>query len=350
MALHPRKGLFILTLVALAGCQKLNLLRSQTPDDDEIKPPQTTFIADQVAVTGLHPIQVETVGIVTGLDNTGGDCPPSLYRTILVDDMRKHGIRNPNTVLRSPEMALVIVRAALPPVIQVGDPFDVEVVLPENTEATSLKGGYLLECSLSEQALVPGKGAVKGHVLGTAKGPVMLSTGEGEAASLAGVLKRGRVLGGGTFKGGILRKDREMGLYIRNDLRSFRQSRRIAAAIGTRFYHFDHGIKKPLAEAKTDQYIELKVHPRYKENHIRYLQVIRQIALNETAVERRERMERLRKELLVPQTASKAAMELEAIGSESTLILKEGLQNSIAEVRFYSADALAYLGDGSGAK
>jgi hypothetical protein len=335
-------------LIGLAGCGKLSL-RSQNPDDDdEIKVPQTAFIADQVTVSGLHPIQVETVGLVTGLDNTGGDSPPSMWRTMVVEDMRRRGVKNPNTLLQSPSTAVVIVRAALPPVIQVGDPFDVEVVLPENTEATSLKGGWLMLCSLSEQAIVPGKAPLKGHVLGMAEGPIMLSTGEGESASLAGVLKRGRILGGGKYKGGILHNDREMGLYIRNDLRSYRQSRRIAASIGKRFFHFERGIKKPLAEAKTDQFIELKVHPRYKENYIRYVQVIRHIALNESTVERRERLERLHKSLLVPHTASKSAMELEAIGDDSKLILKEGLKSPSAEVRFYSADALAYLGDSSG--
>jgi flagellar basal body P-ring protein FlgI len=350
MLITSRRSLCWIVLLAVTGCQKLSL-RSQNPDDDdEIKSPKTTFIADQVTVSGLHPIQVETVGIVTGLDGTGGDTPPSMYRTMALNDMRLRGIKHPNSILQSPNTAVVIVRAALPPVIEVGDRFDVEVVLPENTTATSLKGGHLLECSLSEQAIVPGRGSIKGHTQGKAEGPIMLSTGEGESASMAGVLKRGRVLGGGIYRGGILRKDREMGLYVRNDLRSVRQARRIAQAIGRRFHSFEHGLKKPLAEAKTDQYIELKVHPRYKENYVRYVQVIRHLALNETAVEQRERIEVLRKSLLVPQTASRAALELEAIGSDSILVLKEGLKSPSAEVRFYSADALAYLGDSSGAK
>ncbi|MSR57541.1 MAG: hypothetical protein EXS05_07700 [Planctomycetaceae bacterium] len=350
MLLNTPKSLCWLLLLALTGCQKLSL-RSQNPDDDdEFKSPKTVFIADQVTVSGLHPIQVETVGIVTGLDGTGGDTPPSMYRTMLLEEMKLRGVKHPSRILQSPNTALVIVRAALPPVIQRDDPFDVEVVLPENTEATSLKGGYLLECSLSEQAIVPGKGNLKGHILGSAEGPIMLSTGEGDKASLAGVLKRGRVLGGGRYKGGILQKDREMGLYLRNDLRSVRQSRRVASAIGKRFHSFDHGIKKPLAKPMTDQYIELKVHPRYKANYVRYVQVIRHIAINETTVEQRERMEQLRRKLLVPRTASKAAMELEAIGADSILILKEGLRSPSAEVRFYSADALAYLGDSSGTR
>ncbi|MFN0052825.1 MAG: flagellar basal body P-ring protein FlgI [Planctomycetales bacterium] len=351
MLLNPSRILCCALILSLAGCQKMSLGRGQKPDDDDdVKTPRTVYIRDQVAVTGLNTVQVETVGIVMGLDGTGGDTPPSMYRTMALDEMRRRSVPNPNEVLRSPNTALVIVRAALPPVVQRGDHFDVEVVLPENSEATSLRGGYLLQCSLSEQAIIPGRGPAKGHVLAIAEGPVLISTGEGESSSQAGVLKRGRILGGGVYKGGILKKDREMGLYLRNDLRTVRQARRVASAIGKRFHSFERGIKKPLAEAKTDQFIELKIHPRYKENYIRYVQVIRQIALSETPVEQRERLEQLRKSLLVPQTASKSAMELEAIGAESILILKEGLKSPSAEVRFYSADALAYLGDSSGAK
>src|SRR5262249_6562294 len=123
---------------------------------------------------------------------------------------------------------------------------------------------------------------------------------------------------------------------------------KMADHIGRRFHYHDHGVKKPLAVAKTDQYIELRVHPRYKENYVRYIQVIRNIALDETGPERTDRMERLRKSLMVPQTAMQSATELEAIGADSIVILKEGMASPDPEVRYYSADALAYLGDGAG--
>src|SRR5262245_59371110 len=87
-------------LFALVGCQKLSL-RSQNPDDDdEVKPPETLFIADQVTVSGLHPIDVETVSVVTGLDNTGGDSPPSLWRTMAVDEMKRRGVKYPHQFLQ----------------------------------------------------------------------------------------------------------------------------------------------------------------------------------------------------------------------------------------------------------
>src|SRR5262249_19932562 len=205
------------------------------------------------------------------------------------------------------------IRAAVPPVIDVGDQFDVEVVLPDNSEATSLKGGWLLEAHLAEQAIVPGGRPHAGHALAKAQGPIMLSTGEGGSESIASALKRGRILGGAKYIGGLVKKGRSLGLYVRSDLRSVRTATKIADQIGRRFHYHEYGIKKPLATAKTDQHIELKVHPKYKENYIRYVQVIRNIALDESVVERRERLERLRKSLLDPKTAMQSATELEAI-------------------------------------
>jgi len=345
---NPRRQFLCLLLgTMLAGCQKLSL-RSQNPDDDEAKPPEINYIKDQVTVSGLHPILIEAVGWVTNLDNTGGDPPPSMYRSMLVRDMQKRGITKPNTLLQSPNGALVLIRAAVPPVIEVGDHFDVEVVLPENTEATSLKGGWLMEAFLSEQAMVPGGRPMAGHVLAKAQGPVMLSTGEGESASVGSGLKHGRILGGGTYIGGLTKKGRELSLYVRSEFRSVRTTKKMADQIGKRFHYHEHGIKRPMATAHTDQHIELKVHPRYKENYIRYIQVIRRIVLNESAIERRDRMERLRKSLMVPKTASEAATELEAIGPDSILILKEGLKSPDPLVRFFSADALAYMGESAG--
>ncbi len=350
MSTGRRQFLCWMLALLVSGCQKSNL-RSQNPDDDDdVKGPETQFIKDQVTVSGLNAITIEAVGLVRNLDGTGGDPPPSIYRTMLLNDMRKRSVPNPNTILQDPNNALVLIRAAVPPVIEVGDRFDIEVVLPENTESTSLRGGWLMLADLSEQAMVPGGRVRAGHILAKAEGPIMLSTGEGESSSRASVTKRGRILGGGRYVGGLTRKGRTLGLYVRSDLRSVRTTKKIAEQIGKRFHYHDHGIKKPLADAKTDQHVELKVHHAYKENFMRYVRVIRAIALDETPIELRERMERLRKALLVPQTASKAATELEAIGIDSLLILKEGLKSPDPEVRFYSADALAYLGDGAGTK
>ena len=62
-----------------------------------------------------------------------------------------------------------------------------------------------------------------------------------------------------------------------------------------------------------------------------------------------DRLQLLGKKLMDPTTAAQAALELEAIGSEAIGPLKEGLASSDPEVKFYAAEALAYLDDPAGA-
>lgn len=363
--------LSVLLLVLAAGCQSFSggsflalegtawkwpsfdfgrmEFRSQDPtaaDDDFETKVDTRFIGKYTTVSGLNMVTLEGVGLVVGLNGTGGDPPPSAYRTALLNDMRKRKVRNPNQILRSPNTALVVVRAYLPPLIRKGDRFDVEVRLPGGSEATSLNGGWLLETHLSERAIVPGRGVMKGHVFAKAGGPILIAATDDSDDSLAGVLRRGRILGGG-----VSLKERDLFLDLRSDFRGYRNVKRIARRIGDRFYSYNrHGLREKLATAKTDQRIVLKVHPRYRDNYPRYLQVIRSIDFRETPVKRRVRVRKLKGELHNPQTAERAALQLEAIGPEAIPVLKTGLKSRDPEVRFHSAVALAYLNETAGLK
>ncbi len=266
------------------------LVSAQESYDTEI---ETPLVGNYTNFAGLSPVLLEGVGLIVGLQGTGGDPAPSMYRTALLEDMRKRNVRSPNTVLQSPSTALVIVRAYLPPLMSVGETLDVEIVLPDSAEASSLAGGWLMETELHEQAFVPGRGVLKGHPYAKAKGPVLIAGIGREMKKEDPLLRRGRVLGGARVL-----KERELAIYLRNDFRSIRNSTRISDAIGRRFHHFDkHGIKKPMAEAKTDQKIVLSVHPRYKDNYPRYLQVIRSVAFRETTVSQRVRLQRLHDEV-----------------------------------------------------
>lgn len=348
---------------AIVGCQDFKLLpskllRSQSPDksDDEAEKlsdlkeddekdrefetkVETPMVGDYAGFGNLNYVTLEGVGLVVGLDGTGGDPPPSSAREILSDDMRRRGIADPETILRSPNTALVIVRAYLPPMVRKGEAFDVDVRVPEGDTTTSLNGGWLLETELSESALVPGQGVMKGHILAKAKGPILVTSGEGKSDS-TGLKRRGKILGGG-----ISKKDRDLRIQLRSDFRSVRQSKRIADKIGQRFFAYNEsGLREPLAKALTDQTIELKVLSRYKDNYPRYLEVIRHIAFRETPVARHVRMEKLKSQLLDRDKTEMAALQLEAIGNDSIPILKSGLKHPDLEVRFNSAVALAYLG------
>jgi len=148
---------------------------------------------------------------------------------------------------------------------------------------------------------------------------------------------RGRILGGG-----VALKSRPMGLVLKTDHQSVANSARIEGAINRRFHTFDRGIKSGVATAKTDEFVELQVHPRYKNDIPRYLRVIRAIAVRESAADLAQRLQSLRERLLDPVTAAGAAIELEALGPEGIDTLLAALDSRDPEVRFYVAEALAY--------
>ena len=303
------------------------------------------MIGDYTNFSGLQPVVLEGVGLVVGLNGTGGDPAPSVHRTQLMNEMKRRNIPRPNEILQSPTTALVLVRARLPPLMKKGELLDLDVQLPESAEATSLAGGWLMATYLSEQAYVQGSQApLMGHAYAKAEGAVLTVGIGSDAANSPELLKRGRVLGGATVL-----KERELALYLRHDFRSIRNSQRLAEVIGKRFHDFDeHGIKKPMAKAKTDQKIVLSVHPRYKDNYPRYLQVIRHLAFRETAVGARVRLQRLQKEIFNAERAEECSLELEAIGTDAIPALKQALTSPLLEVRFYAATALAYLGSSDG--
>ena len=329
--------------------------RSQSPDeaadDDENEPESesgtsldTPLIGGYVSFGGLNLIPVQGVGLIVGLDKTGEDPAPSGFRTLLVEEMKTRGITKPEQILRNPDTALVLVRAYIPPIVRKGDTFDVEVVLPPGSAATSLAGGWLLEARLAEQANVGNGQTLEGHTLAVAAGPVLINATDAGAATNAAQLRRGRVLGGGAS-----RVERDLSIFLRNEFRLGRNSVRVAEAIGKRFHGHDaHGLKVPMAKPKTDGKIELKVPDAYRENSPRYLQVIRNIPMRETEVGQRLRMQRLEQQLGVPETSELAALRLEAIGNPAASVLKRGLQHADIEVRFNSAMALTYLGDAEG--
>ncbi|MCA9095101.1 MAG: hypothetical protein KDA68_16560, partial [Planctomycetaceae bacterium] len=59
-------------------------------------------------------------------------------------------------------------------------------------------------------------------------------------------------------------------------------------------------------------------------------------------------LDKLKDQLNNPDTSALAAIRMEAIGSDAIPFLKTGLNSSSKEVRFYSAEALAYMKDDSG--
>ncbi|GMQ80478.1 MAG: flagellar basal body P-ring protein FlgI [Planctomycetia bacterium] len=328
----------ILTLVAAwAGCTG-PVLRPPGPDDIELLDPEVQLIGDLAHPYGMNYVKLEGISLVTNLDGTGGDPSPSPRRATLLAEMQRRSVSRPASLLASPDTALVLVRGYLRPGTQKGDQLDVEVRVPSHSDTVSLRGGWLLETQLTEIAVL-GHQLHTGHRLATAEGPVLIDPAT-ESDRDRPLRTRGRVLRGGTVL-----KSRMLGLAIDTRFQSIETSRKIGRAVNKRFHTYIRGIKRGVATPKTDKFVELVVHPRYKDNVGRFMRLVRSIAYEETPLLHQQRMRLLEKQLQDPITCTRAALRFEAIGDEAIETLKRTVAQAgqDPDVRFCAAEALAYL-------
>lgn len=318
------------------------IFRPQSPDAaltaiDEPAPGGAQLVSAVAHPYGMNFVKVENVALVTGLAGTGEDPAPSPQRAALLAEMNRREIANPNEVIGSPNTSLVLVRGYLRPGIQEGDRFDIEVRTPSRSDSTSLRGGWLMETRLSEMAVLGGQ-VRPGHVTALAQGAILVEP-SADVEKNPALMVQGRVL-----TGGVATKSRQLGLILDHQHQSIRMSQMVAKSVSERFHTYIDGRRLGVATPKTDEYIELYLHPRYKDNVARYMRVVRSVAIRESAQQRLDRLQLLHDQLLDPVTSETAAMRLEAIGSADAIeILKEGSKASDNEVRFYSSEALAYL-------
>jgi flagellar basal body P-ring protein FlgI len=328
-----------LAAISTAGCAT-PLFRGQSPDDEAPLPTddedQLELVGDYSRAVGLNWHKLESIALVTKLDNTGSDPPPSSQRDALKGEMQSHEIRDADKILASPTTSMVILRGWLPPGVQKGDTFDVEVRTPSRSETTSLRGGWVMPSRMRAMEVLNGT-ITTGSTDALAQGDLLVDA-IFESGNQKVLENRGRLLGGG-----ISAISRKLGLAVNREEASIRISTLIGKAINQRFYTMDAGVKKGVSEPQRDNYLELEIAPRYKHNLARYLRVIRNLPLKETAVERTERLPLLQRKLLEPTSSGLASIQLEALGNEAIPALKKGLESSDPEVRFYSAEALAYL-------
>jgi len=334
----PSWTLIYLVAVLLAGCSGASI-RSQSPEETSSEVSSTKLVGNWASPYGMHPLKIEAVGLVTGLVGTGSDPPPGYERSALLNEMQTRGVENPNQVLASGSTSVVLIKGFLRPGIQKGDRFDVEVRTPARSETTTLRGGWLMETRLREVANIDAQ-IHTGQLWALCEGPVMIDPSADGSDVVAAT--RGRLLGGG-----VALRGRTLDLVLRPEHQSVGKAWLVGEAINLRFHTFIDGGKKGVANPKNNEYIELRIHPRYQDNVARYMQVIQSIALREKPTSRLDRLKLLERQLLDPITADAAALRLEAIGPEGIPTLKKGLESEDPLVRFYAAESLAYLDESS---
>lgn len=303
------------------------------------KPPKIhENVGDLAYVVSRGEMIVEGVGLVSNLENTGGDSPPSTYRKILVDEMKKANVEHPERLLADPRFSMVVVKMAIPMGVGPEDPIDVQVEVPPGCSTKSLAGGYLIKSRLFRLSMTDKGETLRDHELALARGPIMVGT-PGKPDSL----KVGRVLGGGRVK-----KEYPFTLVIRENRESYYTAKMLESVINERFHQIEDGHQKGVATGKSANYLELKVPELYHQNQPRFFRVVQALPMIDAPELKARRQEMWSKELLDPKKAGVAALKLEGLGNSAIDSLKEGLKSPNTQVRFFSAEALAYLNDTSG--
>jgi Flagellar P-ring protein len=354
-----RRWMLLAGFFMSAGCMQPQT-RLQSADDSDRSDrdaAEIRTIGDISAMSGVEPVPVAGIGLVTGLDGTGGGVPPGPERTALEEAMKKRGVTNIKELFNSKTTALVRVSAFVPAGSHKADAVDVYVAIPEIGRATSLRGGSLDECLLYNYASSNAISAVAGNPIGgradaTIRGHAWVKA---EGAILAGIRpdsdpddppssKSGVIWGGGK----CLMPDRTFTLYLNPDQQYARVAMRVAERINETFHapglstgtgEFAHAVSK--------NSVTLNVPGAYRLNMARFLRVVRLVPLNEMPAADSAYAKKLATQLLDPSTTITAALRLEALGAQSVSALKVGLHSEIPLVRFAAAESLAYLGSPS---
>ncbi len=302
-----------------------------------LSPPTPPELIRQAAIPeGMNSILVRGVGLVNSLPKTGGPTDPSPYRDQLIEEMRRNNVKSPNEVLELDTNSIVRVTGVIPPGARRGDLLDIQIDAPPGSNATDLHSGWLLDARLRYEQVAGGR-VRKGDVLAMATGPMLTR------ASFQGDLDERNKTQGLILSGGSIQKDRTMGLVLRPEFTHVKVASDIAKAINRRFFFFDGTTRRGVAKPIEDDYIRLELHPRYDEALGRYIAVVRAIAIDMRTANQQSRLQKLATLLLDPTTAADAALQLEALGESAIPTLVEGLKTENAELRFYAAEALAYL-------
>ena len=334
---------FAMALLANSGCSLFNAgsdTDGKLAGKKLLSPPDPPeLIREAAAPRGLNPIRVDGVGMMNSLAGTGGPVDPSPYREQLIDEMRRNDVPSPNEILERDSNSIVHVRATVPPGARRGDAIDLVITSPPGSNVKDLQGGWLLDTRLRLQQVIQGR-VRKGDILGIGTGPI-LTRGAIEGGEDSRLKTEGVILGGGRIQ-----KDRKMGMVLRPEYQHVKVATDISDAINRRFFFFDGTTRRGVSKPVEDDYIELELHPRYEGSLGRYIAVVRAIGIDSDWANQHERLQRLAKMLEDPTTAADAALQLEALGESAVPTLTAAMKSPNAELRFYAAEALAYLDRG----
>ena len=335
--------ILVLATIFAFGCSKKVPQDPYQEQQRKVLMNKGRLVQDLARPANVHAAKIESATLVRGLRGTGADEPPSSYQQLVLTDLSRdvEKKRTAKSEIASLNTAIALLETVVPPGAQKGDRLDATITLPSNSEATSIQNGYVEDADMYQY--MTADIVRRGYVLGVANGYVTLDPNLVENNSPI-AYKKGKIIGGT-----VVTRPRPIWLEIKEDERSAGVAQRIEDVINKRFSYKKPGYadKKKVAEAKAGAArINLEVPEEYRDNVIRYVNVVLAISFYETADELNERVDRLAQQLLIPESSEFASLQLEAIGSTNAKVvdaIRRGMDSTNDAVRFNSAITSAYF-------
>lgn len=327
---------------------------------ESVPPVLRGTIGAEASIRGTDPVLVSGLGIVVGLNGTGGGEYPQAVLAHMEREVAKGGIgkggvavgelegTSPQQFLRSPDIAIVIVQAVIAPGAPTDSRFDVFVTTLPGSSVTSLEGGTLwtTELRIGQPSLV---GAVRTRKLAEARGPIFINPFSEPAGGLSGdsiglTRTRGRVLGGG-------RVTDPLKMQLVMDDESHSRARTLVSAINSRFPR-GPGDEDPTARGRGSdgggesryQSVAINVPNAFREDPAEFLQLLRYTRIDQSFPQ--EFAKRYVDELKEnPVLASDLSWSLQAIGKTALPFLAPMYEYPEIVPRMAALEAGAKLGD-----
>ena len=337
-------AVLILATFAAMGCtNKVPKVDPMQEQQRKVLANKGRLVQDLARPANVNAAKIEGATLVRGLRGTGADEPPSSYQQLVLNDMSRdiERKRTAKSEIASLNTAIVLLETIVPPGAQKGDRLDATIKLLPNSEASSIQNGYVEDAEMYQY--MTADIVRRGSRLGVVNGFVTLDPNLIEKGSPL-AYKQGKIIGGA-----VVTRPRPIWLELKEDERSAGVAQRIEDVINKRFSYTRPGYagKKKVAEAKAGAArINLEIPEEYRENVIRYVNVVCAISFYETTDELNERVNRLSEQLLNPDNSEFAAIQLEAIGSSNAKVvdaIRRGLDSTNDAVRFNSAITAAYF-------
>ena len=290
-------------------------------------------VASEAVLVGYQPVVVRGYGLVVNLAGTGSrDIPPTL-RAHMLAEMARRGIGSatagldhikPEAMLDSPNTAIVIVEAVLPPgavgkevrrgLILPGTTFDVRVYADPRTGTTSLEGGTLYTTELRPGPLTTG--GRQAFTLAEARGPIFINPFADPDAMERDTIDRrtGVILGGGEAT-------RDNPIKLRLATPSHARAEILQSSINA-YFPREPGQKDDTARGESDESIAITVPPSYRENPDEFVELLRHATIRRSALEAVAQSVK-RAVMQDPGAASTAAWRWTSMGQRALPIIRE---------------------------